>query len=60
MNEIPDIDETFECGHCEKTFVSAWSNEKAVMELEILFPKVPIGECVILCDTCWQRLLNGH
>lgn len=44
------------CDICHGTFESGWSDEDALTELKELWGDVPIDECGVVCDDCWQQI----
>lgn len=50
-------DQKYECAMCKGTFVkNPWDEDTVQVELEPTFGNVPIGECVIVCDECWEKV----
>jgi len=46
----------YECARCGGTFEKALSEEEARAELKEFFGDVSVGECVLVCDDCWQKI----
>ncbi len=44
------------CDLCGKVFDSAWSAEEAKAEKERDFPGVPLEDCAVICDECYQKV----
>jgi DNA-directed RNA polymerase subunit RPC12/RpoP len=50
--------DSYRCVVCGEEFVSAWTDEEAREELDKKFPGVPIEECELVCDDCYQKLMS--
>lgn len=47
---------TYQCAMCERTFESERSEEEALAEKQELWGDVPIEDCDVVCDDCWQEV----
>jgi hypothetical protein len=47
---------TYTCELCHQTFDSDWPDEEAAKECEALFGQVPMSDCAIVCDDCFQMI----
>ena len=50
--------DTFKCVACRGTFNKGWSDEEAIAEHQEHFPEVPLEETDLVCDDCYQLLIN--
>lgn len=48
--------ETFICQLCEQTFEKGWSDKDAEAEKDALWGDVPLDDCGVVCDDCWQQI----
>lgn len=55
-------DTEYTCEHCGGTFPlvrdETWSDEKAEAEALAFFGPIPIADRVIVCDTCYRRIME--
>jgi len=49
---------TYTCEHCGGTFTEGWSAEERQQEYEETFPSNQEEEKVILCDGCYNELME--
>ncbi len=47
---------TYICSMCKGEFEYNWTEEEAVAEKNENFPDVPMKECDIICDVCWNKI----
>lgn len=47
----------YTCAVCHETFEYGWTDDEATAEKEQLWGNVPIEECEIVCDDCFQRIM---
>lgn len=50
------MSDTYICKMCNKEFETDWSHEEAVEEKEKIFGDIPIEECDVVYDDCFQKL----
>jgi hypothetical protein len=50
----------YRCAWCEKIYDlqrdGDWNEEKAANERERDFPGVPMEQCAVVCDDCYQKM----
>lgn len=46
----------YQCAMCRGVFEYAWTEEEAVAEKERDFRAVPLEDCAVICDDCYQRV----
>lgn len=46
----------YTCAMCEKECESEWTEEEAIAEKERDFGAVPLEECDVVCDDCYQQI----
>jgi hypothetical protein len=52
---------TYECAMCHNTYESGWSDQEALAEKEQLWGDVPIEDCAVICNDCFQIITGrGH
>lgn len=49
---------TFRCAECGKTFKKARTDKEALEDLNKEFPDMPVSECVVVCENCYQVLVD--
>lgn len=49
----------YRCASCVGVFEKAWSDEEAKTELATNFPGFEPDDCDLVCDDCYQKLMNG-
>ena len=50
---------TFQCSICGLTFEKKWPDEDALKEKEALFGDIPIEACELVCDVCFNELMES-
>lgn len=57
MEDLVKEDE-YQCAVCHGVYKfirdETWSMEKALQELKSYFGNIPIKDCEVVCDDCWQ------
>jgi hypothetical protein len=53
---VPIAKNEFKCTVCLEVFEKGISDEEAMEEKSILFNDVPIEECKLVCDDCFQKM----
>ena len=51
-----DLGTSFICAMCGGTFTKSTPEPEALAELHHLFGDVPLEECAIVCQDCWEQL----
>lgn len=46
----------YKCAMCRGVFEKEWTDEEAVAELQEDFGAVPIEDCAVICDDCYQKV----
>ncbi len=46
----------YKCAVCHGVFEKGQTDEEAEAELKETFGDVPVEECDIVCDDCWQKM----
>lgn len=54
----PPHNQTYTCEVCGKTCKSAWTEEEALVELEIKFPEARVEDCALVCDDCYKEFIE--
>lgn len=49
---------TYTCEECKETFTDGWSTDERQEEYEETFPRNQEEEKVILCDECYNGLMD--
>ena len=49
----------YKCAKCENVFEKGWSDEEADKEREAMWG-VPQSDCVLVCDTCYKKLMAPY
>lgn len=52
------IMDTYKCAACGGVFEKTISEEEAQAELKENFGDIPINECDIVCDVCYQKIMK--
>jgi hypothetical protein len=47
----------YTCEHCGGTFVSPRPEDEALEELRSVFGQSKMEDCVIVCDTCYNKIM---
>lgn len=47
---------TYTCAICKGEFEKGWSDEEAVAEKDSYWGDVPLDECGVICDDCWNKI----
>lgn len=47
---------TYTCSLCGGTFEMEWTDEEAVAEMNRDFGSIPLDQCKVVCDDCYQRI----
>lgn len=47
---------TFICAICGEECKKGWSDAEALAEKEVIFGGIPVSECDLVCDDCFQKL----
>jgi hypothetical protein len=60
MSSKPFRDNTYICDECKGEFEyeSDWSEEDALKEKENNFGNIPIENCGIVCDDCYNKIMQ--
>jgi hypothetical protein len=53
---LPVADNTYECAMCGETYEKTWSDEEAIAEMNQYFGDVPVEDCDVVCDDCFQKI----
>jgi Fe2+ or Zn2+ uptake regulation protein len=48
----------FKCALCGGVFEKGWGDEEAEAEQKENFPGVPISECSLICDDCYEKKMK--
>lgn len=48
--------EEYTCAMCQGIFGKTASEEEAKAELKEFFGDVPVEDCDIVCDDCWEKI----
>lgn len=51
-------DSEYTCACCKETFLKDWSDEEAEAECEKLFPGYNRENQVVVCDDCYQKIMQ--
>ena len=46
----------YKCAQCKITFETTWADKEVLAEKEKLFGNIPLEQCSIICDNCFQKL----
>ncbi len=50
------MSDQYTCTICKGIFDKGWSDEEAAAEKEEIFGSVPLEECDLVCDDCFNQL----
>jgi hypothetical protein len=48
--------EEYTCAMCGKVYEKTWSDEEAMEEMRGYFGDIPMSECDVVCDDCFQAI----
>lgn len=46
--------DTYTCAMCGETNIKGWTDEEAEAEKDDIFGPVPLEDCDVICDDCFQ------
>ena len=55
------MSDTFTCSMCGNTYDKGWTDEEAAAEKNELWGSVPLDDCDVVCEDCFQKIMpqNG-
>ena len=51
------MSDTYECANCGGTFEKGVTDDEALAELNETLPGIPVEECAMFCDDCYNLVL---
>jgi hypothetical protein len=48
----------YKCQTCKGIFNKGWSDEEALAEFRGYFPDLPMEEAGVICDICYQKMIQ--
>lgn len=51
--------ETYECEYCHGVFEFEWTEEEALAEMQETFGELPEEDQAIVCDDCYNKIMEG-
>lgn len=52
------VSSTWQCDDCGGVFEKEWSDKEAEKELRANFGNIPVEQCGLVCDDCYQKYVG--